>query len=342
MIIAQSYEELLKKNRKLVFIDVRSPMEYKEAHIPGAVNVPVFSDIERKVIGTLYKEQGKKEAIKEALKVAGPKVYDIYMEIEKYIKKNTEIVVYCSRGGMRSSTIVSLFKEFSLPIVKLSKGYKGYRQYLNEKLPEMIGKIEFISLYGKTGSGKTKILKILEEKGYDVLDLEECANHRGSLLGDIGLGERYSQKFFESQVLKRILSFRTNTVIVEGESRRIGNIVMPMYLYDKILNSRKILIETQLKKRIGIIKEEYLKENYSKEEIISCLWKLEKYIEEKQITEHVENVKKDEFDIVIRNLIEKYYDKVYMTKNRVFEKEFHNENEGKCAEQIIEYLFQEK
>ena len=132
MIIAQSYKDLLKKNKKLVFIDVRSPKEYKEAHIPEAINIPVFSDSEREKIGTMYKEQGKKEAIKEALKTVGPKVYDIYMEMDKHIEKNSELVVYCARGGMRSSTVVSLFKEFSLPVVKLLKGYKGYRQYLNE------------------------------------------------------------------------------------------------------------------------------------------------------------------------------------------------------------------
>ncbi|MDO5088536.1 MAG: rhodanese-like domain-containing protein, partial [Leptotrichiaceae bacterium] len=143
MIITQSYEELLKKNRKLVFIDVRSPVEYKEAHIPGAVNVPVFSDRERETIGTLYKESGKKTAIKEALKIIGPKVYHMYAEIEKYVEKDSEIVVYCARGGMRSSAIVSFFKEFSLPLVKLSKGYKGYRHYVNEKLPEVVGKSEF-------------------------------------------------------------------------------------------------------------------------------------------------------------------------------------------------------
>ncbi|MDO5088537.1 MAG: tRNA 2-selenouridine(34) synthase MnmH, partial [Leptotrichiaceae bacterium] len=193
-----------------------------------------------------------------------------------------------------------------------------------------------------TGSGKKKILKVLEQKGYDVLDLEQCANHRGSLLGNIGLGEKYSQKFFESQVLKKFLAFRSDRIIVEGESKRIGNIVMPGYLYDKILNSRKMLIETQLQKRVEIIKEEYLKESYRKEEIISCLGKLQRYIGEKQVTEYIENIKRDEFDTVIKNLIEKYYDKVYMTKNRVFEKVFYNENEEQCAEQIIEYIFGKK
>jgi tRNA 2-selenouridine synthase len=342
MIIAQSYEDLLKKNKKLVFIDVRSPKEYKEAHIPEAINIPVFSDSEREKIGTMYKEQGKKEAIKEALKTVGPKVYDIYMEMDKHVEKNSELVVYCARGGMRSSTVVSLFKEFSLPVVKLLKGYKGYRQYLNEKLPEMIENAEFITLYGKTGSGKTKILKVLEKKGYDVLDLEKCANHRGSLLGSIGLGEKYSQKFFESNVLNSFLSFRTGKIIVEGESKRIGNIIMPEYLYRKIINSRKLLIETELKKRIEIIKEDYLKDGYTKEEIIKALKSLERYIGEKQVNEYVKNIEEEEYEVAIKNLIEKYYDKVYTTKHKDFEKTFQNTDEEKCVNEITEYIFGKK
>ena len=339
MIIAQSYEELLKKNKKLVFVDVRSPKEYTEAHIPDAINIPVFSDKEREIIGTLYKKEGKKQAIREALKIVGPKVYEIYTEMEKYVERDTEIVVYCARGGMRSSAVVSFFKEFSLPLVKLAKGYKGYRSYLNEKLPEMVAQCEYTALYGKTGSGKTKILKVLEKRGYDVLDLEECANNRGSLLGSIGLGEKYSQKFFESQVLKRFLSFKTKKIIIEGESKRIGNIVMPKYLYEAVINSEKFLIETELAKRIDIIKEEYLKESYEKQEIIETLKKLGRYIGEKQINEYIEKIEKEEYDFVIRELIEKYYDKVYTTKNKIFKKTFYNKNEEECADEIVKYIF---
>ena len=186
---------------------------------------------------------------------------------------------------------------------------------------------------------KTKILKVLEKRGYDVLDLEECANNRGSLLGSIGLGEKYSQKFFESQVLKRFLSFKTKKIIIEGESKRIGNIVMPKYLYEAVINSEKLLVETELAKRIDIIKEEYLKESYEKQEIIETLKKLGRYIGEKQINEYIEKIEKEEYDFVIKELIEKYYDKVYTTKNKVFQKTFYNKNEEECADEIVKYIF---
>ena len=339
MIGAQKYEDLLKKNKKFIFIDVRSPVEYEEAHIPDAVNIPVFDNAERELIGTLYKKEGKREAIREALKIIGPKIYDIYLEFEKNCEKDHKIVVYCARGGMRSSTITALLKEFSLPLVKLEGGYKGYRQYLNETLPVLIKNFQFITLYGKTGSGKTNLLKKLEELGYDILDLEACANNRGSLLGGIGLGARHSQKYFESLVFESLAKAKGSIILTEGESRRIGNIVMPDFLYNGLINSRKIYVEAGLEKRIETIKKEYIKENYDSGEIVEAVEKLRKYINSKQIDEYVDFINNDKFDFVISDLIEKYYDKVYSNKNKEYEKTFDNNDEERCVREIIEYLF---
>ena len=339
MIGAQKYEDLLKKKKKLIFIDVRSPVEYEEAHIPDAVNIPVFDNAERELIVTLYKKEGKREAIREALKIIGPKIYDIYLEFEKNCEKDHKIVVYCARGGMRSSTITDLLKEFSLPLVKLEGGYKGYRQYLNETLPVLIKNFQFITLYGKTGSGKTNLLKKLEELGYDILDLEACANNRGSLLGGIGLGARHSQKYFESLVFESLAKAKGSIILTEGESRRIGNIVMPDFLYNGLINSRKIYVEAGLEKRIETIKKEYIKENYDSGEIVEAVEKLRKYINSKQIDEYVDFINNDKFDFVISDLIEKYYDKVYSNKNKEYEKTFDNNDEERCVREIIEYLF---
>ena len=239
---------------------------------------------------------------------------------------------------MRSSSIVSFFKEFSMPIVKLKEGYKGYRRFLNRRLPELVKEKKFIALYGKTGSGKTDILKNISKRGFDVLDLEACANHRGSLLGGIGLGERVTQKNFEAEVLELLLFSSSETVFVEGESKRIGNIVMPGYLYEKLLNARKFLIETKLAKRLEIIKREYIKEDYSESEIIASIEKLGKYIGEKKVIKYIEDISNKEFDSVIRDLIENYYDKAYKTKSHTFERTFYNEDEDRCAEEILKYI----
>ena len=342
MVITQSYEKLSANKGKVIFIDVRTPREYMEAHIPGAVNIPVFSNSEHEIVGTIYKKEGKRNAIKEALKIVGPKVLDLYMQFEEYHKGKNRMVVYCARGGMRSSTVVSLMKELSLPLVKLENGYKGYRQYINENLPLLVKKFQFVTLYGKTGSGKTDILKKLKNGGYDVLDLEACANNRGSLLGDIGLGEKYSQKHFESLVFHSLVDAESDIMITEGESRRIGNIVMPAYLYEALIKSRKLYIETSLERRTEIIRKEYLKDNVQQEEIINSIERLRKYINEKQIQEFIDGVKNEEYDKVIKDLMIKYYDKAYSNKGKTYERVFNNDDEDICVKEITEYIFPQK
>jgi tRNA 2-selenouridine synthase len=342
MVITRSYEKLSENKGNLIFIDVRTPKEYKEAHIPGAVNIPVFSDKEHEIVGTLYKTEGKRAAIKEALKIVGPKVLDLYTKFEECYDGKKKMAVYCARGGMRSSTITALLKEFSLPLVKLENGYKGYRQYINENLPLLIKKVQFITLYGKTGSGKTDILKRLKSEGYDVLDLEACANNRGSLLGAIGLGEKYSQKYFESLVFESLANAESTTIITEGESRRIGNIVMPPYLYEALINSRKLYIETGLLRRTEIIKKEYLKGDVDQSEIIESIERLRKYINAKQIDEFINDVRNKDYDKVIRDLMVKYYDNAYSSKGKVYEKEFNNDDEDRCVKELTEYIFSEK
>ncbi|MCP1224251.1 tRNA 2-selenouridine(34) synthase MnmH [Sebaldella sp. S0638] len=342
MVIAQSYEKLSANKGKVIFIDVRTPKEYREAHIPGAVNIPVFSDKDREVVGTIYKQEGKRNAIKEALKIVGPKVLDLYLQFEECHKGKNRMVIYCARGGMRSSAVTALMKELSLPLIKLENGYKGYRQYINDNLPVLVKKFQFVTLYGKTGSGKTDILKRLKNEGYDILDLEACANNRGSLLGDIGLGEKYSQKYFESLVFESLTNAESNIVITEGESRRIGNIVMPPYLYEVLINSRKLYIETSLERRTEIIKKEYLKDDVSKEEIISSIERLRKYINGKQIEEFVNGVKNEDYDKVIKDLMIKYYDKAYSSKGKTYERVFNNDDEDKCVKELTEYIFSEK
>ena len=218
-------------------------------------------------------------------------------------------------------------KELSLPLVKLEGGYKGYRQYINEKLPLLVKKFQFITLYGKTGSGKTDILKRLKNDGYDILDLEACANNRGSLLGDIGLGGRYSQKYFESLVFESLVNAKNDILITEGESRRIGNIVMPTYLYEALINSRKLYIETSLERRT---------------EIIKSIERLKKYINEKQVQEFINGVKNEDYDNVIKDLMIKYYDKVYSSKGKTYERVFNNDNEDRCVKELTDYIFSEK
>ena len=204
------YEDIdsYSSDESFILIDVRSPSEFASETIPGAINIPIFDDEERKSVGTTYVQQSTDEAKKMGMIAASKKLPAIYEQISELDEKYDKLILFCARGGFRSSSLVSLFMTVGVNVFKLDKGYKGYRGFINENLPKVIDGVKFVVLYGNTGTGKTDILKFLEEKGQDVLDLETCANHRGSTLGSVGLGNQSSQKMFESLINKSSLCGR--------------------------------------------------------------------------------------------------------------------------------------
>ena len=151
-----------------VFIDLRSPSEYMEGTIPGAINVPLFNDDERAEIGTIYKQRSPEESKKSGIEIVSKKLPDIYEKIVDLDTTYKHLVFFCARGGMRSNSIVSFFEALGINAMQLEGGYKAYRHHILESLPKLVGKISFIVLYGNTGVGKTNILDMLKEKGMDV------------------------------------------------------------------------------------------------------------------------------------------------------------------------------
>ena len=272
------YEKLLKELDDYQIIDVRSPKEFEEGSIPGAINLPILDDAERIVVGTAYKQDSIDKARGLGVDIVSKKLPDYYSKLLKETKEHKHLVFLCARGGYRSSSVVSFLQSIGHKNMwKLHGGYKHYRHFVYENLnSEKLDDIEFIVLYGNTGSGKTKILKALEEKGADMIDLEGYANHRGSTLGGVGLNQQFSQKKFESLVLDKILNRKGNRIFIEGESRRIGRIVIPEKIFDKILNGIHIKIETDLDMRTEIILEDYI--NGHNNEIIEALNCLRKKI----------------------------------------------------------------
>ena len=181
-----------------ILIDVRTPGEYRESTIPGAINIALFTDEEREEIGRVYKTESIEKAKKIGIYAGSKNLPKIYEEIIKLNKEHKDLIFFCAKGGFRSTVLVSLLAPLGFHVKKLDGGYKEYRKYIIADLDRLIENIEAVVLYGNTGTGKTKILKDLKEMGMDVLDLEGYANHRGSILGSVGLGEQYSQKKFES------------------------------------------------------------------------------------------------------------------------------------------------
>lgn len=295
-----------------VLVDVRTVGEYEEATINGAVNIPLFTNEERALVGTIYTRKSTDEAKKIGVDIVSKKLPEIYAKIHELEKEHKEVVIFCARGGMRSASITDLLCALGMRVKRITGGYKGYRAFINEELPKLNEKVTYIVLHGNTGVGKTEILKSLRADGYDVLDLEGCANHRGSILGSVGLGSCLTQKQFESNIYEELKSVKGKYVFVEAESRRIGRVLIPDYIHQDMKNGIHIFVDAPLDFRSKLIIDEYTKSKGCKEEICEALRGLKKYISEKSIEDYCEMVEAGDYEEVVKELMIKYYDPMYM------------------------------
>ena len=246
--------DFLKTGKESKIIDVRSPAEYSKGHIPGAVNIPIFSDLERAKVGTTYKQQSREEAISLGLEIVGPKLKD-FAAMAKQEATNNELYVYCWRGGMRSAKMAWLFELVGINTSVLEGGYKSYRSQLLEVFKNVP---HLVVLQGPTGSGKTEILKEMQELGVQVVDLEGIAHHKGSTFGGLGQGEQPTTQQFQNDVYDAFLKLDLSAPIwVESESATIGKVYLPETLW-QLMNSAKIVsIEIPRPERIENILRQY-------------------------------------------------------------------------------------
>ena len=294
-----------------IIVDVRSPGEFQEGTINGAINIPIFDDEERKIIGTVYTRESVEKAKRIGLEVASKKLPHIYDQIKELEKVHGKIVLFCARGGMRSGVLGLLLDTMGVNVERICEGYKGYRRFIVENLPIVNEGAEFIVLHGNTGVGKTEILKELQSHGHDVLDLEGMANHRGSLLGTVGLGKGTSQKEFESKIYHMLQGRKSPYVFIEAESKRIGNCIIPDFIFQKMKSGIHIFVDADMDFRTDLIIKEYTKEENCNEEIVACLNRLQKYIGEKNVDKYSKLVLKSEYDEVVSELMIKHYDPMY-------------------------------
>ena len=202
--------EFLQYAHQQLVIDVRSPAEYQHAHMPGAVNIPLFDNEERKIVGTIYKQKSREDAIKIGLDLFGPKMRRIVEEVESLLQNKTteendaekqeqidrkSVAIYCWRGGMRSGAVAWLLSLYGYKIYLLDGGYKAFRNWV---LGQFEKEYSLKVLGGFTGSGKTEILKELKEKGQNVIDLEKLAHHKGSAFGRLGEEAQPTSEMFEN------------------------------------------------------------------------------------------------------------------------------------------------
>ena len=246
--------EFLNESSQMPVVDVRSPGEYHSGHIPGACNIPLFEDDERAVIGTIYKHNGQEAAVERGLQIAGPKVPD-YVGKALRVAPEKSLLIHCWRGGMRSERMAELFSQHGFTVGILKNGYKGYRRFSMElfSLPFPV-----VVLGGRTGSGKTAILKELGHLGEQVIDLEEIAHHKGSVFGSLGQRTQPSNEQFQNELLERWRTIdRTRHVWLEDESRMIGTVTLPEAVYQHIDQGFLIKVIRSREERIERLVSEY-------------------------------------------------------------------------------------
>jgi len=244
----------LKNRSGLTTIDVRSPSEYRLATIPGSINIPLFDDEERAEVGTIYKQVSVEAAKERGLEIVSAKLPAF---IKQFAQIKGDKTVFCWRGGMRSRTTATVLSLMGISAHRLNGGYRTYRQWVVDQLETFAFQPRALVLQGNTGCGKTEILRRLKDKGLPILDLEGMAGHRGSIFGGIGM-QSHNQKMFEGLLVEQLLEMQSSSyVAIEGESKRIGKVVLPDFIIDKKLSGISVIIELPLEERVKTIIEDY-------------------------------------------------------------------------------------
>jgi tRNA 2-selenouridine synthase len=308
-------DELVRSDN-YVPVDVRSPIEHEEASIPGSVNIPLFTNEERQEIGILYKQSGNQAAKWRAMEIVSPKLPTLLNEIKNLESTGVKPVIHCWRGGSRSKAVASFLEFSGVPSIRLAGGYRAYREYVLEKIPEVLPN-KAVVLHGLTGTGKTDILAMLQKKGFPVVDLEHMANHRGSLFGTIGIGDGHNQKTFDALLFERLFEIKgSEYFIVEAESKRIGRAVQPDFIMDLKKTGTHFLVQCSLDNRVDRIYGEYVEpykeEQWFQDVVIEKVKKIEKRLKSPDLVQSIEKATKNkDYREVISILLEHYYDPRY-------------------------------
>ena len=290
-------------------VDVRSPSEFKRAHIPGAVNIPLFTDDQRAEVGTLYKQQGRVASVNRALQLITPRMESLASSALS-VANDRKLRLHCWRGGMRSRSTAWLFEKVDLQPIVLQGGYKSFRRHVLESFKRPLN---LVVLSGLTGSGKTRQLQVLRQLGEQVVDLEELANHRGSAFGGIGLGKQPTAEHFENKLYQAIKSFDHSRVIwVEDESRNVGCIRLPHHFFAQLREAPAFFMKCERSTRVQLILDEY--GQLPEAQLIAATERIRKRIGGQNMKLAVSAIRTGDIRTGIDLLLD-YYDRLYL-KNK--------------------------
>lgn len=241
-----------------MIIDVRSPSEFADDHIPGAVNLPVLDDTQRAEVGTMYKQVGAFEAKRHGAALVATNIARHLQTELADVPRDFAPLVYCWRGGQRSGAMARIFSEIGWKTDVIEGGYKSYRKQVLDGLDELPSKLRLMVLRGRTGTAKTRILRRAAENGTQIIDLEGLAEHRGSLLGPEPGHDQPSQRQFESRLHAAMASLDpAKPVFVEAESNKIGNLHIPPAFWREMRGAPSIALTAPISARVDFLLDDY-------------------------------------------------------------------------------------
>jgi len=312
-------------------IDVRSAEEFKQGTIPGALNIPLFDEDERSVIGTIYRHGGHENAVEKGFEYVGEKLSELLVSFEQF--KDRELVVFCARGGMRSLSIVNLLTQSGYRAIQLEGGYKNYRHDILSRL-ETFGP-RLIVIHGLTGTGKTRILQELD----NAIDLEDLARHRSSLFGAIDR-EPNNQRMFETGLVQTMQSLEEEPYFIEGESRKIGRVFIPKPLAMAMKNGVLVHVHCSMETRIQRIIDDYpVEDEETLQQIEVILLSLRQRMGAEAVDRMCKLLRAGELHELVHSLLLDYYDHRYAKSMRAYkyDLDLSSEDITAVAEKLTEF-----
>ena len=328
--------EVLQRVGEWPLLDVRTPSEYRQGHIPGALNLPLFSDEERVEVGTLYKQVSPEKAFLRGLDFAGARMR-WYVEEARRMAPEGKAILHCWRGGDRSGSLAWLLAFSGFEVLVLRGGYKAYRNLIFSQFAER--SLPLLVLGGPTGSGKTLILKALRALGEQVIDLEQLARHKGSAFGALGELSQPTVEQFENDLHAYVGNLDDGRRIwVENESRAIGRVFQPEGFWKQLIHAPLIELERNFQDRVRYLVEEYA--CFPKEDLMEAFGRLRKRLGGQNVTAAIEAIELGEFAAAAEIALQ-YYDKSYRyaTENKAdFQQVWKFPTSGLLEEEIAQLL----
>lgn len=298
-------------------IDVRSPAEYRHDHIPGARNLPVLDDAQRARIGTLHRQASAFEARKAGAPLIAAAIA-AHLERHLHVRgRDWRPLVYCWRGGARSAALTHVLNRVGWRAEQLPGGYKTYRAAVLRDLAWRAPRLCYRVLCGKTGAGKSRLLRALAARGAQTVDLEALANHRGSVLGEEPAGEQPSQKRFDSLLCAALRRLAPGApVYCEAESRRIGRLQLPDALLRAMRAGECVRVAAELPARAAFLARDYRHFLDDPARFKAALAKLAPHAGARRIAAWLAHYDRNEIDALVRDLLEAHYDPLYLRSIR--------------------------